>query len=175
MKRLLAALALLALAGCSGHAAGTASPSPSALSRDQVLAIGRQAAQCMRDHGIPDFPDPVVDGQGQLSLPQGPDGDRAKQEIGARPEAQRACQPILDRLPAGATRGPGQYTQEDLANLLKFAQCMRRNGIPEWPDPKADGSFPISGTPLETEGKSPRFRAATNACRQYWDKGIIGS
>jgi hypothetical protein len=171
----LAALALLALAGCSGHPGGTPSPSPSALSRDQVLAIGRQAAQCMRDHGIPDFPDPVVDQNGQLSLPQGAGGDHVKQEIEANPQAQQACQPILDRLPAGATNGPGQYTQEDLANLLKFAQCMRHNGIPEWPDPKADGSFPISGTPLETEGKSPRFRAARDACKQFWDKGIIGS
>jgi hypothetical protein len=173
----LAALAALTLAGCSGHPSGTAgaSPSPSAMSNDQVLAIGQQAAQCMRQHGIPDFPDPVIDQHGQLSLPQGPAGDHVKAELNANPDAEHACQPILDRLPAGATGNRPEYTQEDLANLLKFAQCMRRNRMPDWPDPKADGSFPIHGTPLETEGKSPRLRAAMQACRQYWDRGIVGS
>src|SRR5437667_4362574 len=138
----LTALVTLTLVGCSGHASGTtgASPSPSALSNDQILAIGQQAAQCMRQHGIPDFPDPSIDQHGQLSLPQGAAGEHVKAELNANPDAERACQPILDRLPAGATRGSeSQYTQEDLANLLKFAQCMRRNGMPDWPDPKADG------------------------------------
>jgi len=174
----LTALVTLTLVGCSGHASGTtgASPSPSALSNDQILAIGQQAAQCMRQHGIPDFPDPSIDQHGQLSLPQGAAGEHVKAELNANPDAERACQPILDRLPAGATRGSeSQYTQEDLANLLKFAQCMRRNGMPDWPDPKADGSFPIHGTPIEAEGKSPRFRAAVQACKQYWDRGIVGS
>jgi hypothetical protein len=173
-RRLLALLAVLALAGCSGHPGVNPSASPSALSHDQTLALGRQAAQCFRDHGIPDFPDPIIDQNGQLTLPPS-DSDHVKQELNANPQAQQACQPILDRLPIGHTSGPGQYSQEDLANLLKFAQCMRHNGIPEWPDPKADGSFPIAGTPLETEGKSPRFLSARNACKQFWDKGIIGS
>jgi hypothetical protein len=44
--------------------------------------------------------------------------------------------------------------------------------VPQWPDPSADGSFRIAGTPLGTEGKSARILAAQQACRQYWDKGI---
>jgi hypothetical protein len=171
----LAALAVATLAGCAGHASATASPSPSALGNDQVLAIGQQAAQCMRQHGIPDFPDPVVDQNGQLRLPEGPAGDRVKSQLNAHPEAQQACQPILDRLPAGARNDRPHYTQEDLANLLKFAQCMRQHGIADFPDPKADGTFPLAGTTLEREGKSARVLAAMQACRQYWDKGIEGS
>jgi hypothetical protein len=171
----LAVLVTLTLAGCSGHVSATASPSPTALSNDQVLAIGQQAAQCMRQHGIPDFPDPVVDQNGQLSLPEGPAGEHLKTELNANPDAQRACQPILDRLPASARNSRPEYTQEDLANLLKFAQCMRRNGIPDFPDPKADGSFPLAGTSMAAEGKSPRVLAAMQACKQYWDKGIVGS
>ncbi len=189
MKRFLASSSLVAsaslvlialtfLGGCGSGPAGSAGASPTAMSNDQILAIGREAAQCMRQHGIPDFPDPVVDQHGQVQLPDNAAGEHAKQEMNNNPDAQRACEPILDRLPPnarGASRGPGQFSQEDLANLLKFAQCLRQNGIPEWPDPKADGSFPIVGTPLETEGKSARLRAATQACKQYWDKGIIGS
>jgi hypothetical protein len=44
---------------------------------------------------------------------------------------------------------------------------MRENGVPEWPDPNADGSFP-SGSVLETEGKSPRIVAGFRACQQYY-------
>jgi hypothetical protein len=173
----LAALVTLTLAGCSGHASGTAGagPSPTALSNDQILAIGQQAAQCMRQHGIPDFPDPFIDQNGQLTLPQGPVGEHVKIEINANPDAQRACLPILDRLPAGSRNNKPDYTQEDLANLLKFAQCMRQHGIADFPDPKADGSFPLAGTTLANEGKSPRVLAAMQACKQFWDKGIVGS
>jgi hypothetical protein len=178
MKRYLSLVLIAFLAGCSGTPAASASPSPTVMSNDQILAIGREAAQCMREHGIPDFPDPIIDQHGQLQLPSTAAGEHAKQALNDHPDAQRACLPILDRLPpnvAGRSQGPGQFSQEDLANLLKFAQCLRRNGIPDWPDPKADGSFPISGTPLETEGKSARIRAGFQACKQYWDKGIIGS
>jgi hypothetical protein len=173
----LGALLLAFLAGCSGGTSGAAGPSPTAMTNDQVLAIGREAAQCMRTHGIADFPDPTVDGQGRLALPDNAQAEHVKQEMAANPDAERACQPILDRLPAAARgeHSDGPVSQEDMANLLKFAQCVRQNGVPEWPDPKPDGTFPLSGTPLATEGKSPRLRAAWQACKQYWDKGIRGS
>jgi hypothetical protein len=174
-RYLVLALTLLTLAGCAGHPGAAASPSPTALTNDQILAIGREAAQCMRQHGIPDFPDPVIGQHGDLDLPPGPAGQQAKDQLQAHPDAQRTCEPILQRLPQFASPTRPAFTQEDLANLLKFAQCLRRNGIPEWPDPKADGTFPISGTPLATEGKSARLRAGMQACRQYWDKGIMGS
>src|SRR5262245_34624748 len=97
-----AALAILALAACSSHPGASPSASPSTLTNDQALALGRQAAQCMRDHGIPDFPDPILDQHGQIALP--PDSaEHVKQELGANPDAQRACQSIIDRLPIGNT------------------------------------------------------------------------
>src|SRR5262245_26153305 len=111
----LAALLLAFLTGCSGGTSGAAGPSPTAMTNDQILAIGREAAQCMRTHGIPDFPDPIVDGRGRLTLPSGPEFDHVKNEMAAEPEAERACQPILDRLPASARdRGSdGPVSQED--------------------------------------------------------------
>ena len=38
--------------------------------------------------------------------------------------------------------------------------------MPDWPDPKADGTFPLVGTSIEREGKSPRFLKAARACRR---------
>jgi hypothetical protein len=172
----LAALLLTTLAGCSGHPSGAARPSPTSTGNAQILAIGREAAQCMREHGIADFPDPIVDQDGHLGLPPGPTGERAKQELNSNPAAQQACEPILDRLPPAArVDNGGAPSQQDMANLLKFAKCMRENGIPEWPDPRPDGTFPLSGTPLQTEGKSARLRAGMQACKQFWDRGIRGS
>jgi hypothetical protein len=166
---------LATLAACSAGSHPTAGPGPTATGSADILAIGREAARCMREHGVPDFPDPVVDSDGHLQLPSGPEGDRAKQALNNNPAAQAACEPILDRLPPNAVPNKGTVTGQDLASLMKFAQCVRHNGIPEWPDPRSDGSFPLSGTPLAAEGKSPRLRAAMQACKQYWDKGITGS
>jgi hypothetical protein len=136
---------------------------------DQILAIGREAAQCIREHGVANFPDPVVSA-GQLTLPgdnEPPPGADA---------AVAACRSILERLPASALgEGDDAPGPEDVTQLLKFAQCIREHGIPDWPDPKADGSFPLNGTPLEHEGKSPRLQRATEACHQYWDGGITQS
>jgi hypothetical protein len=57
----------------------------------------------------------------------------------------------------------------DLAKLKAYAKCMREHGIPDFPDPKADGTFPIIGTPLEHEGKSERVLSAMDACKDVID------
>jgi hypothetical protein len=169
----LAAAAGLTLAGCGGaggaHAAASASPS---VGDAQVLAIGQQYSQCVRDHGVAGFPDPRVQ-DGHLSLPDS-NGQNPKQMLQNNPQAEQACRTILDRLPASAKQTPA-VTAADLQKLRQFAQCLRQNGMPDWPDPKPDGTFPIAGTPLGAEGKSPRMVAAMQACSQYWDKGISGS
>jgi hypothetical protein len=44
---------------------------------------------------------------------------------------------------------------------------MRQHGLTDFPDPRADGVFDLTGTSLATEGKSERFRNASEACQQY--------
>ena len=44
-----------------------------------------------------------------------------------------------------------------------FSQCMRDNGVPDFPDPDADGR--LRGPGHEQEG-NPRFRAAQEKCRE---------
>jgi hypothetical protein len=167
-----AGLVFVALAACQSGSPSAAPPSPppSTGSDQQILAIGRDYAQCLRDHGIANFPDMVVVA-GRLSLPDNASGDAAEQALRANPAARDACQPILGRLPASAQKNPAM-SDADRQNLLRFAQCMREHGVPQWPDPRPDGTFPIAGTPLEREGKSARIQSATAACKQYWDKGI---
>ncbi|BCB78036.1 hypothetical protein GCM10022251_36620 [Phytohabitans flavus] len=177
LSLLLVTCGLLAGCGLTG-ASDAAEPSPTAMADAEILSIGKEVATCIRSNGVPEFPDPYVE-EGHLLLP-----DQVEQDIEAKyPEdvlerALAACQSIMDRLPESALKSdgggestgePGPPTAEDVDALRKFAQCMRDNGVPDWPDPKADGSFPLAGSPIETEGKSPRIIAGFDACGKHYD------
>ncbi|HZN77647.1 MAG TPA: hypothetical protein VFC00_39025 [Micromonosporaceae bacterium] len=178
LLRYAAALSLVLLATACASGGGTAAtPSQTAMSDAEILAIGKEVAQCFRQNGAPQFPDPVVV-NGRLELPDGAEEELESQiPQSVQEDLMRACQSIMDRLPQSAIEGgvvderqvPGP---EDVEALRKWAECVRANGIPEWPDPKADGTFPVRGTPLEAEGKSPRMINAGQACQQYWSGGI---
>jgi hypothetical protein len=130
-------LAVLA-AACSGGSAGpsvagggsTSSPTPSASSdlRTQALAY----SQCMRNHGISDFPDP--DAEGQVNDPQ---LEEARNTVA---EAEEACKDL-------APEGDGGSTKDQAAALeraLAYSQCMRDHGISGFPDPAySDGGWVI--------------------------------
>jgi len=52
------------------------------------------------------------------------------------------------------------------AELLKFAQCVRANGVPNFPDPNAQGLIQFdssSGVNLQ----APQFQAAERKCARY--------
>jgi hypothetical protein len=171
---LIPALLLSGLAGCGSAGAHPATATtPSTATATQILAIGQAYARCLRDHGVPDFPDPQVSG-GHLVL-GGINDDSAKQALQVNQDAAAACQSILDQLPPSALKAQATFSAADLQQLLQFAQCVRQHGVPDWPDPKADGSFPIDGTPLYAQRKSDRVHAAFDQCRQYWGGEIIGS
>jgi Prokaryotic membrane lipoprotein lipid attachment site len=164
MRRfIVAALLVAALAGCSGAAGSQAATTTTT---PDVHAIWREVVQCLRDNGMPNLPDPRIDAQGQPHFPGGDPGD-------APPQAERACMPIFNRLPASVREdgtpegGEASRPPADIPALLRFARCMREQGMPDWPDPKADGTFPLVGTSLVREGKSPRFLKAVRACRRF--------
>ena len=59
----------------------------------------------------------------------------------------------------------GSYTQD-----LKFAECLRSNGLPGFPGPGAGGAFHISSSSGVIPG-SPQFQAAQKACRKFMPNG----
>lgn len=175
---LLAATPLAVACACSSPAAqqpgssASASSSASTSLQAQAQRVWNQFAACMRSHGVGDFPDPVVDQNGQADF--GADASQEKREVGSG-TAGPACEPVLSQLPAAAVSSHLPVSAADLTALRQFAACMRHNGIPQWPDPKSDGTFPIIGTPLQQEGKSARVIQGMQACKQYWDRGISAS
>jgi hypothetical protein len=100
----------------------------------------------MRDNGV-DMADPV---DGRIEI-RGRPGDEAKLD-----EAQKACEQYA---PGGGERPDAAAIER----LRAFAQCMRDNGVPGFPDPQPDGGLMItqdSGVDMDGEA----FKAADAAC-----------
>ena len=158
----------LAVAGCGGasQTAATAQSQTSVQQQSRTVWLGY--ARCVRSHGFPDFPDPAVDSNGKPHFPASPQIKSIGQQ------EQGNCGRILSRLPAAATdRTP--ITSAGLHQDVLLAACMRRHGLPDWPDPQPDGTFRLAGTPYATMGKSGPVVAALLACRQYNSSGRVGT
>jgi hypothetical protein len=97
---------------------------------------GLDFARCMREHGV-DMPDPKADAGGMVMI--GPGGDpnvaRSSEPEPGFAEANKACEHHLGGL---IGEGPGQMDAEAQDKALKFARCMRENGV-DMPDPDFSG------------------------------------
>jgi hypothetical protein len=156
------ALLMLALAGCGGGPGSPATASQTQSAQQLAQAVWLQFARCARSHGAPDFPDPQLDSQGRASFA---DGALAKQEMGTS-QVRQACGRILSRLPASAQQQP-PVTAARLRQLVAYARCIRQHGVPDFPDPRPDGTFP---QPLPQKG-TPQLNNAVQACRHYAPNG----
>ena len=133
MSRSLAALALVALisAGCGSSApseTGTAGRTGTGASKsgtDQDKAV--KFAECIRGHGVPHFPDPDAKGEFVFGIDVSP---------AVWQKAVDACKALE---PPGALSGKRSPKQQSTA--LRFAGCIRRNGVKDFPDP-------VNGAPL---------------------------
>src|SRR5215510_4184697 len=112
---------------------------------------------CMRRHGIPNFPDP--DSHGRLVFTTGSGINPRSPQFRA---AQKACQRLL---PNGG-KPDAKAQAEFLKQALKFSQCMRKHGIPNFPDPQSSGSGIglTIGKDSGIDPNSPQFKAAQHAC-----------
>lgn len=107
-------------------------------------------AQCMRANGYAEFPDPTPgEGMRFLITP----GSAARFE-----KAAGACR---DLAPEGMR--DEDISPEALDALLKLAQCVRENGVPNFPDPTPKGGFELRG--ISDGPDDPKLRAAMDTCR----------
>ena len=152
----LIATSIVLLAGC-GH--------PAPAQSETTAQIWHELVACARSHGYPNLPDPTIDSQGLPHLPPGTDVPK---------QAPAACQSIFNRLPASIRNRGG--SPPDIAMEIRFAQCMRAQGLTDWPDPNANGDYPLPPD-LRTDTKSgplwDRIRTAWDACRSFNPAGHI--
>jgi hypothetical protein len=140
----ISATAVLSLAAC-----GSSRPSASSAQQSANVVL-RELAGCFRAHGLPDFPDPVVEHDGVAQFP-----DSAPR---TSPSVQQACRAIADRLPATYTDGSPVLSAAKYRLLLRFAGCVRANGFPDWPDPTTRGQFLLPAG-IQGEAKTLLLRA----------------
>jgi hypothetical protein len=157
---LLLAAALLA-AGCGEDSAdsseGGATTGGSTAATDDGSDRAVQYSECMRENGVPEFPDPE---NGRLMLRAGPDSgiDPNSAEFKA---AQEACQ---DLAPQGGQAG-GAPNPELQEQVLEYAKCMRENGVPNFPDPDVSGGAVRMSPGEGVDPNSPQFQQAQQACQ----------
>lgn len=136
--------------GSGASASRSASPSSSASASDrdqQMLAY----SQCMRDNGVPDFPDPAPGGVINLT------GEFDVNSPTFR-AADEVCASLLPPPPADGERDEGEAREQ----MLAYAACMRENGVPNFPDPQPGQGIDLNGDVIDID--SPAFRAAMEAC-----------
>jgi hypothetical protein len=137
--RPLVVLTLIA-AGCgSGTPTGSTEPPTT---RKKAVTF----SECMREHGVKQFPDP--DGSGELTLDGVVNGSSLDPDSATWKRAIAACQ---DLQPAGFTGGKRSDAQQDAA--LVFAECIRKHGVTDFPDP-------VNGEPLVDTRKIPSTDSA---------------
>jgi hypothetical protein len=176
---IVAGVALLT-AGCSGGAAdspglGTPASSSASSGPGTAAATGGSSAykkavayaQCMRQHGVPNFPDPLPNGGFGLSpdVTGGTNGQVSPQYQAA----EKACAALS---PVGSMSP--QQQRQTLSHLLKFSACMRSHGYPNFPDPTV-GSDGIVLHIVGFDRNSPQFQAAQRACLSLLHIGAGGS
>ena len=146
MKRIALIVAVLALvtAACSGSDGGgvaSLSEATEALPSDGETPAGSEAtdeealmafAACMRDNGVTEFEDPIVNADGSVDFSfrgtgggDGPFGGVDRETVQA---AFDACSTELEGLALGPGGG-GFDAAEFEDRFVEFAACMRDNGV----------------------------------------------
>jgi hypothetical protein len=148
-------------------ACGSSSKKPAANSRaGPAIAF----SQCMREHGVTNFPDPGSGGGG-INI--------AGTNIDPDSPAFRSARVACFKLIPGA--GPGTHASEQqIKQATETAECMRKHGVTGFPDPIITATPPavareqysqaeygngiFIGIPKSINANSPAFDAAAKAC-----------
>ncbi len=156
-----AALALIALAavisGCGSSAPTETGGGDAAAANAQK---GVKFAECMRSNGVSRFPDPNA--SGKLTIDAVANGSGLNTSAPAFKQAVSTCKNLEPTGFTGSKRSPQQQQAG-----LKFAHCVRANGVPDFPDPLPNG--PLVDTNRIPSAAQPggmsALRAAMQKCR----------
>jgi len=159
------AFSVLMLTACSSGKAAppvahlAASSGAATPSNDALHLVG----ECLRQHGLSNFPDPVLATDG----PAAGHGILAKTELKSYSDAvAQQARAASGTAMANANIYTGQsgsgITEQELQARLALARCIRAHGVPNFPDPN-----PTTGDVSPPPGlnkNSPSILAAIQAC-----------
>jgi hypothetical protein len=149
------------LAACSSSSSSSNPGASASASTSSKYQTALAYSQCMRSHGVPDFPDP--NSNGVIASGQGGRFNVSNTQLQA---AESACRHLQT---SGGQQSATQQ-QQALNQLVKYSQCMRAHGVPNFPDPTSGNGgmgFNLSGVNLH----SPQYQSANQACQSLQRKG----
>jgi hypothetical protein len=170
--------------GAQGQGAqGQGSPSQgprqptSQLTGSARAAALRAAAQCIRQHGIPSYADPVLTAGGQVYSDSRSIQDAPQSVLNT---VQQACGALTARAgldPSYEPPAPPQLVEAG----VRSAECLRAHGLPTAQDPTAQTpytpghGFGLTVSDLPAGKLDPAYQAAAAACRALLDSEIRAS
>ena len=147
---------------------GSGSSSNPASAQTPTFAQELALAQCMRGHGVPSFPDPESSGGFSSSVLSTLDNTQVQAAYGACRHLLPGGGPTIGQLLQQAQQQQ-QAQARALPALVKFSQCMRGHGVPDYPDPQANDQIPSPAGGINPD--SPQFRSAVSACQSVLPAG----
>lgn len=143
-----------------GSSTTTASAAGGPSGSNSMASNALQYSQCMRSHGVKNFPDPQISGN-SVSIRIAP-GSGVNKSDPTFQSAQKSCQKYLQAGIAGSGK------QADPTKISAWAACMRSHGLPNFPDPTIDPSsgamqLKLSGLGIDPQGST--FQSAMSACQ----------
>ena len=160
-RRPLAAFALIGMAAlisaCGSTAPAGSGSGPGGGNNNANAQKAVKFARCMRSNGVSGFPDPGA--SGRLTIDAVANGSSLDTSTPAFTHAISLCKALE---PAGFTGTKRSSPQQQAA--LKFAQCIRANGVTDFPDPIPNG--PLVDTNRIPSTAEPGGMSALHAAMQ---------
>jgi hypothetical protein len=148
------------------------------LSQGNPTQLLNEWAACMRRHGDPNQTDPTIEANKVININISPGiqggvyGDSGQDGPGG---PGLHCRTYLTAAQTALNGGrPAEHLSQ--AKLLKFSECMRANGIPDYPDPSGGNlSFNI-GAGGDLNPQNPTFQNTSKVCvKKTGVQGLPGS
>ena len=192
---ILVAAAAISLCACGGSSTPNAASSPTVANLGSSTVDGSHSttttlptgnptqllddwAACMRRHGDPDQADPTIDANKDIEINWNPaiTGGYYGTYKGGQGNSGpgQYCRSYLSAAQT-ALGGNQQQPGSSEATLEKFSQCMRANGIPDFPDP-VNGNLSFNlGAGGDLNPKNPIFQNASKMCARKTGAHVPGT
>jgi hypothetical protein len=159
-----AVVCAVAIAGCGGS--GSSAVQAAATGTNAANPQAQAASQCMRAHGIRNFPDPVKGSGGGVGLSVTMTPGSPTVTVEGIPFSGPAFTAAAKTCKFGpGSDGHGGLTAAQRRGMLENAECMRTHGVPNFPDPTfGPRGGVMGGASSGSNVHAPAFVRANQIC-----------
>ena len=144
------------IAATAAIAACGSSSAPNRTHTTTTASAGVKFSECMRTHGVPNFPDPGKGGSFDVGSAPG----------GINPQSPtfQAARQACAKFAPNPGSSPPPVTASQKRAMLANARCMRKHGVPDYPDPTYQDGRAVLNPPPGFDPNTPAFKRALAIC-----------